>query len=594
MFGFLHPWLLAGLAAAGVPLLLHLLARRQPPTVPFPAVRYLVDTTQEHRHRLRLQHWLLLVLRTLLIALLVLAAAGPIAPFAGGGHAPASLALVLDNSASSGTMVGGTPRLAALKSAARRVLDHASPDDHLWLITADGVPVRGDAVSLRGVVDSLPVVGQRLDLGAAVTAADQVISESGRPGSIVVLSDLQQSALSAARPRTPVVVARAGAAPPRNHGIAAIGLGLQPWSTDGGRVTVRLTGDSAAAMPVSVASQGSIRREAVPTAGGTAAVAVNGGTPGWHVVTTELEPDEFRLDDRRVAAVRVAPVARAQWDTADRYIAAAAAVLTANGRLARGSDVSLGTLGGGASVVMPPSDPALIGALNRRLAARGVTWRFGDLVERPEVADSGRLVGRVKVQRRLTLEPSTAGSRTGVLATVGGDPWIVRSGNVILIGSRLDPEWTGLPVSAGFVPFLDALLNRTARGDLDLLEGVPGAPVLLPDAVKEIREGDRQWPVEGGAAYRPPELGVYYLLSGADTIGALSVNLDPRESELAPADDDAVRHLWPGSRVVDQDRIAAAAFATTARSDLRGPLLWAALLAAFAEVALASFWRRNR
>jgi hypothetical protein len=100
--------------------------------------------------------------------------------------------------------------------------------------------------------------------------------------------------------------------------------------------------------------------------------------------------------------------------------------------------------------------------------------------------------------------------------------------------------------------------------------------------------------VEGGAAYRPPELGVYYLLSGADTIGALSVILDPRESELAPANDDAVHHLWPGSRMVDQDRIAVAAFATSARSDLRGPLLWAALLAAFAEVALASFWSRNR
>ena len=33
---FLHPWLLAGLLAAGVPLLLHLVQRREPPTVVFP------------------------------------------------------------------------------------------------------------------------------------------------------------------------------------------------------------------------------------------------------------------------------------------------------------------------------------------------------------------------------------------------------------------------------------------------------------------------------------------------------------------------------------------------------------------------------
>ena len=51
--------------------------RREPPTVVFPAVRYLVATTQEHQRRLRLQNWLLLLLRTLLIIALVLAAAGP-------------------------------------------------------------------------------------------------------------------------------------------------------------------------------------------------------------------------------------------------------------------------------------------------------------------------------------------------------------------------------------------------------------------------------------------------------------------------------------------------------------------------------------
>ena len=33
MIGFLHPWALLGLLAAGIPVLLHLLARREPPTV---------------------------------------------------------------------------------------------------------------------------------------------------------------------------------------------------------------------------------------------------------------------------------------------------------------------------------------------------------------------------------------------------------------------------------------------------------------------------------------------------------------------------------------------------------------------------------
>jgi hypothetical protein len=36
-----------------------------------------------------------------------------------------------------------------------------------------------------------------------------------------------------------------------------------------------------------------------------------------------------------------------------------------------------------------------------------------------------------------------------------------------------------------------------------------------------------------------------------------------------------------------------AAFGSAARGDLRGPLLWAALILALAEMALASLWRRQ-
>src|SRR6476660_7787893 len=119
MIGFLHPWLLAGLVAAGIPLLLHLLARREPPTVVFPAVRYLVTTTREHQRRLKLQNWLLLLLRTLLIATVVLAAAAPTMPLSGvPGHAPSALVLIVDNSPSSGAVVGGAPQLRQLVATA--------------------------------------------------------------------------------------------------------------------------------------------------------------------------------------------------------------------------------------------------------------------------------------------------------------------------------------------------------------------------------------------------------------------------------------------------------------------------------------------
>src|SRR4051812_32999416 len=103
MIGFPHPWVLAGLAAAAIPGLLHLLPPREPPTALLPAARYLGTSTREHQRRLKLQNLLLLLLRTLLIVLVVLAAAAPTMPVSGvPGHAPSALVLILDNSPSSG------------------------------------------------------------------------------------------------------------------------------------------------------------------------------------------------------------------------------------------------------------------------------------------------------------------------------------------------------------------------------------------------------------------------------------------------------------------------------------------------------------
>jgi hypothetical protein len=286
-------------------------------------------------------------------------------------------------------------------------------------------------------------------------------------------------------------------------------------------------------------------------------------------------------------------VARVGWDSASRFVATAAGVLEANRRLVRGDEVTVGMLGRGISVVVPPADPAGVGALNRALAARGVGWSYGALSLEPTVTDSGRVVGRVRVTRRYQLQAGGSG-RTGVLATAGGTPWLVRSGPVLLLGSRIDPEWTELPVSAGFMPFMDLLVNRLARGEVTLAEGAPGDPVPLPDQVSRVRRGEREWPVEGGGYFRPAEVGAYYLVATDDTVGAIAANIDPRESLLAPAPDEQVRRLWAGARIVEPSEVRALAFSAGAMGDLRGPLLWAALALGITELALATLWRRQR
>jgi hypothetical protein len=592
VIGLLHPWVLLGLPLVAVPLILHLIQRRDPPTVEFPAVRYLVQVTEEHQRRLRLRHWLLLAVRTLLILLLLLAAAAPSARLRDAvSHAPSALVLILDDSPSSGIVLQGTPRLAELRGAARRVLERATPADALWLLTSEALARRGSATDLLRAVDSAQPTARRLDLGAAVVAANDLLRTDSRPGGIVLLTDLQASALSAAPAGAPLVVARAERVPPPNAGVARVDPGAQPWTPEGSPVTVALGGDSLT-VPVSVAIADRPARQALLTGSAAVSFAVGGEAPGWWVVRASKAADELRADDEAIAVVRVAPVARVDWDTADRYLDAVGTVLESSGRLRRGSELRLGALGPGPSVVVPPTDPAGLGALNRQLERRGVAWRFGVLVATPGVSDSGTLVGREQVLRRYTLEPLRPSAAQGVVATVGGAPWIVRTNDVVLVGSRLDPAWTGLPLSARFVSVIDALVNRLARGQLAQLSGAPGDAVPLPDLVTEVASSERRWPVEGGASFRPPVPGAYFLLAGRDTVGALSVNPDPRESMLRPAGDAEVEALWPGSRVVGLADAPGAAFAGAGRASLQAPLLWLVLLLAVAEVGLASGgWR---
>ncbi len=75
---FSDPTMLIGLLAAGIPVLLHLLNRVRAPVVQFPTLRFLRVTAQKTSRRRQVQHFLLLLMRMAVFALMAMAIAGPL------------------------------------------------------------------------------------------------------------------------------------------------------------------------------------------------------------------------------------------------------------------------------------------------------------------------------------------------------------------------------------------------------------------------------------------------------------------------------------------------------------------------------------
>jgi hypothetical protein len=77
---FLNPFALLGLAAAGIPVLLHLLNLRKLRTIEFSTVQFLLELQQTRVRKLKMQQILLLILRTLVVLFAVFALARPTIP----------------------------------------------------------------------------------------------------------------------------------------------------------------------------------------------------------------------------------------------------------------------------------------------------------------------------------------------------------------------------------------------------------------------------------------------------------------------------------------------------------------------------------
>lgn len=348
-FAFLNPLLLWAVPLCAVPIVIHLLNRRRFHKVPWAAMEFLLAAMKRNRKRLRMEQWLVLLLRTLAVLLLVFLVSRP---QLGGGtflSARTHHVVVLDDSASMTQRAGSAALFERAQDRVRALADDLGEQrggDLLSIVRTSraGQPDLwaqrvGPELGRRtgALLKELAVGDQACDLGAVLVATQKraaEVKEAGRTHYYVV-GDLRAhdwatpddkprplllQALSALRADTDQVSVIATAGPPANLAVVdvrllgrlavvgvstALAVDVQNFGLDpapAGSLAVEVDGQSRVVLPVPPLSPG--EKVAIP-------IAHTFHQAGAHRIDAQIEASEaFPLDDRRTLALDVADKSR--------------------------------------------------------------------------------------------------------------------------------------------------------------------------------------------------------------------------------------------------------------------------------------------
>jgi hypothetical protein len=199
-------WVLVGLAAAAIPLIIHLSRSRRTKKMRFSTTRFFTDQFLRSYRMSRLKELLLLACRMALCAFFAMALAKPHFQPQGQAALPGqsrAVVLVLDNSASMGYVEEGTSLFDRARAAARELIDGLRPGDTASVVLAcrrdagpevlfpQPTPELGD---VHQALDTLKVAALGTDLTGALARAEAIVQGSNAQSKeIYVLSDLQKS-----------------------------------------------------------------------------------------------------------------------------------------------------------------------------------------------------------------------------------------------------------------------------------------------------------------------------------------------------------------------------------------------------------------
>jgi hypothetical protein len=207
---FLMLPLLFGLGTVAIPVIVHLLHRQRTTPIKWGAMRFLIESPLRQKRRRNIEHWLLMVARMAVLAVLVFALARPLldsdlaTPI--GGGTSTDFAVVLDHSLSTGRAAGEGGK-SVFGRGVDLVVDQISPalrpSDTLSVILAEHAPRplnerpvpagSSDIGKLREALRQTKVGTTDASVPQAIQVARDVVNHGrGIHKKIVVISDEQR------------------------------------------------------------------------------------------------------------------------------------------------------------------------------------------------------------------------------------------------------------------------------------------------------------------------------------------------------------------------------------------------------------------
>ena len=188
-FGFESLPMLGWLAAAAAPWLIHLLSRRKYRETAWAAMDFLLAAVKRRTRRIRIEQWLLLLVRSAVVIVLVMAVAQPYLERAATLFSPngnTHRVLVIDSSYSMAYQAGDRTRFEQAKQWAARIVEQSSPGDGFTLLQMASPPrviVATPGLEkgpLRQEIQNLELLHTGADLAATLAEVRKLLDTARR------------------------------------------------------------------------------------------------------------------------------------------------------------------------------------------------------------------------------------------------------------------------------------------------------------------------------------------------------------------------------------------------------------------------------